>query len=40
MKAYQIQTYGGVEGLRLAEVPDLLPGEREVVVRMRAASLN
>ena len=40
MKAYRIQTYGGVEGLRLAEVPDLPPGEREVVVRMRAASLN
>src|SRR6516225_4115856 len=40
MKAYQIHKYGGVDGLRLAEVPELLAGEKDVVVRMRAASLN
>jgi NADPH:quinone reductase-like Zn-dependent oxidoreductase len=40
MKAYQIHKYGGVDGLKLAEIPDLVSGERDVIVRMRAASLN
>jgi NADPH:quinone reductase-like Zn-dependent oxidoreductase len=40
MKAYQIHTYGGPDGLRLTEVPDIVPGDRDVVVRVKAASLN
>jgi NADPH:quinone reductase-like Zn-dependent oxidoreductase len=40
MKAYQIHTYGGPEGLKLTEVPDLRPGDSDVVVQVRAASLN
>jgi NADPH:quinone reductase-like Zn-dependent oxidoreductase len=40
MKAYQIHAYGGPDGLRLTEVPDIVPGDRDVVVRVKAASLN
>jgi NADPH:quinone reductase-like Zn-dependent oxidoreductase len=40
MKAYQIHRYGGPEGLRLAEMPDIVPGESDVVVQIKAASLN
>ena len=40
MKAYQIHTYGGPEGLNLAEIPDIVPDDNGVIVQMRAASLN
>lgn len=39
MKAYEIREFG-IDNLAIAERPDPEPGEREVVVRFRAASLN
>jgi len=40
MKSYEIQKYGGLEGLKLVDraLPD--PGDYDVVVRIKAASLN
>src|SRR5271166_3573967 len=40
MTCYEIQKYGGPEGLKLVDraVPE--PGDHEVVVRIKAASLN
>ena len=40
MKAYQIHKYGGPDGLRLTEVPDIVPGKSDVVVQIKATSLN
>jgi len=40
MKAYQIQTDGGIDAIKLIDVAEPQPKAGEVVVRMRAASLN
>ena len=40
MKAIRIHEDGGPEVLRYEEVPDPVPGEGEVLVELRAASLN
>jgi NADPH:quinone reductase-like Zn-dependent oxidoreductase len=40
MKAYEIQKYGGPEGLRVVDRPMPDAGEHDVVVRIKAASLN
>jgi NADPH:quinone reductase-like Zn-dependent oxidoreductase len=40
MKAYRIQRYGGPEGLELVEIPEPVPDDSEVLVRIRAVSLN
>jgi NADPH:quinone reductase-like Zn-dependent oxidoreductase len=40
MKTYEIQKYGGPEGLELVDRSPPQPGDGEVVVRIRAASLN
>ena len=40
MKVYEIQTYGDASGLKLSERPDPTPGESQVLVRIRAVSLN
>lgn len=39
MKRFEIQAFG-IENLRLQDAPDPAPGHGEVLVRMRAASLN
>jgi NADPH:quinone reductase-like Zn-dependent oxidoreductase len=40
MKAYEIVSDGGIDALKLTERPAPLPGHGEVLVRMRASSLN
>ena len=40
MKAFQIQSAGGIDALQSIDVPPPQPGAGEVLVRMRAASLN
>jgi len=40
MKAIRIDGFGGPEVLRLAEVPDPVPGGGQVVVRVEAAGVN
>lgn len=40
MKAYSIETYGGPTGLKLVDKPTPEPGDHEIVVRIKAASLN
>jgi len=40
MKVFQIQDQWGMEHLRLAERPDPRPGPGQVLLRMKAASLN
>src|SRR6202011_4461546 len=40
MTCYEIQKYGGPEGLKLVDRPSPVPGDRDVLVRIRAASLN
>jgi NADPH:quinone reductase-like Zn-dependent oxidoreductase len=40
MKTYQIQSTGGFDGLKLIDRPDPKPGAGQVLVGLRAASLN
>ena len=40
MKSWIIQEHGGFGGLRLIEQPEPAPGEREVLIRVHAVSLN
>jgi NADPH:quinone reductase-like Zn-dependent oxidoreductase len=40
MRAYEIVSAGGIDALHLAERPDPHPGPGEVLVRMRASSVN
>jgi NADPH:quinone reductase-like Zn-dependent oxidoreductase len=40
MKAFELQDTSGFDGLRLIEKPMPSPGQREVLVRIRAVSLN
>jgi NADPH:quinone reductase-like Zn-dependent oxidoreductase len=40
MKTYEIQKYGGPEGLELVDRPSPEPNDHEVVVKIKAASLN
>jgi NADPH:quinone reductase-like Zn-dependent oxidoreductase len=40
MRCYILSTPGSIDGLRLVERPDPTPGPRQVLVRVRATSLN
>lgn len=40
MRVYEIQEHFGLESLKIAERPRPSPGPREVLIKMRAASLN
>lgn len=40
MKAYEVRDSFGLENLTLTERPDPVPGPRQVVVRIKAASIN
>ena len=40
MKAIQVRAFGGPEVLGLCDVPDLQPGQGQVVVRLAAAGVN
>ena len=40
MRAYQIESFGSVDGVVLGSRPDPQPGTREILVRVRATSLN
>jgi NADPH:quinone reductase-like Zn-dependent oxidoreductase len=40
MRAYRIESFGSVDGISLGERPDPRPGTRELLVRVRATSLN
>lgn len=40
MKAYQVQNDGGIDAIASVELPDPQPGKKEVLVQIRAASLN
>ena len=40
MRAWLMDSYGGVESLRLGEVPDPLPGPDEILLDIRLAALN
>ncbi|MEB3295068.1 MAG: alcohol dehydrogenase catalytic domain-containing protein [Synechococcales bacterium] len=40
MKAYQIQTADGIDGLKLVDLPDPQPGIGQILIRVRATSLN
>jgi NADPH:quinone reductase-like Zn-dependent oxidoreductase len=40
MKTYQIQTAAGIDGLKLVDLPQLKPEAGQILVRVRATSLN
>ena len=40
MKAVRFEAYGEVDVLQVVEVPDPVPAEREVLVRVKAAGIN
>ncbi|MBW4422514.1 MAG: NAD(P)-dependent alcohol dehydrogenase [Myxacorys californica WJT36-NPBG1] len=40
MKAYQIQTASGIDALTIAELPDPQPGAGQILINVRATSLN
>lgn len=40
MKAITVKEFGGPEVLKLEEVPDLIPGHHQVLVRLEAAGVN
>ncbi|MFL6655478.1 MAG: NAD(P)-dependent alcohol dehydrogenase, partial [Sulfurifustis sp.] len=40
MKALEVAAPGGLENLNLVDRPDPVPGPGEVLIRMRAVSLN
>jgi NADPH:quinone reductase-like Zn-dependent oxidoreductase len=40
MQAYRIERFGGVDGIELRSSDDPRPGLREVLMRVRASSLN
>src|SRR5260370_9600815 len=40
MRAYHIETFGSVDGVVLASRDDPRPGTREILLRVRATSLN
>lgn len=40
MKAVRFNEYGGVDVLQVVEVPDPVPGDGEVVVRVKATAIN
>jgi NADPH:quinone reductase-like Zn-dependent oxidoreductase len=40
MKVYRLHEFNGADGLRLESLPDPTPGHGEVVMRIRAVSLN
>ncbi|MFB2977358.1 NAD(P)-dependent alcohol dehydrogenase [Microseira sp. BLCC-F43] len=40
MKAYQIQTTDGIDGLKLVDLPEPKPGVGQILIRVRATSLN
>jgi NADPH:quinone reductase len=40
VKAIRVHEFGGPEGLKLEDVPDLQPGPGQVVVRIQAAGVN
>ncbi|QCI67433.1 alcohol dehydrogenase catalytic domain-containing protein [Phreatobacter stygius] len=40
MQAYQLETFGRVDGIVLRQQPQPEPGPTDIVIRVRAASLN
>jgi NADPH:quinone reductase-like Zn-dependent oxidoreductase len=40
MKAYRLHEFGGPDGLKCEEIPNPTPGPGQVLIRLRAASLN
>ncbi|MEM6364041.1 MAG: NAD(P)-dependent alcohol dehydrogenase, partial [Planctomycetota bacterium] len=40
MRAFQVQTDGGIDAIQMVETPEPEPNPGEVKIRMRAASLN
>lgn len=40
MKAYQIQTPDGIDGLKIVDLPEPKPGAGQILIRVRATSLN
>jgi NADPH:quinone reductase-like Zn-dependent oxidoreductase len=40
MRTYRLEQFGGLEGLVLKEEPAPTPGAREVLVKVRATSIN
>ena len=40
MKAYELQATGSLDGLRLVDRPEPKPAHGQIVVKVRAASLN